>query len=55
MNNYVTGKIIKELREKQNLTQMELANIINVSDKTISKWETEKGLPDITLIEPLSK
>ena len=55
MNNYITGKIIKELREKQQLTQMELADIINVSDKTISKWETGKGLPDITLIEPLSK
>lgn len=55
MNNYITGKIIKELREKQQLTQQELANIINVSDKTISKWETGKGLPDITLIEPLSK
>ena len=55
MNNYITGKIIKELREKEQLTQMELANIINVSDKTISKWETGKGLPDITLIEVLSK
>ena len=55
MNNYITGKIIKELREKQQLTQLELANIIGVSDKAISKWETGKGLPDITLIEPLSK
>ena len=55
MNNYVTGKIIKELREKQKLTQSELGNIIGVSDKTISKWETGKGLPDISLIEPLSK
>ena len=55
MNNYVTGKIIKELREKQQLTQLELANIIGVSDKAISKWETGKGLPDISLIEPLSK
>lgn len=55
MNNYITGKIIKELREKQNLTQLELASIIGVSDKTISKWETGKGLPDIALIEPLSK
>lgn len=55
MNTYITGKIIKELREKQNLTQLELADIIGVSDKTISKWETGKGLPDITLIEPLSK
>lgn len=55
MNNYVTGKIIKELREKQKITQMELSNVIGVSDKTISKWETGKGLPDITLIEPLAK
>lgn len=55
MNNYITGKIIKELRKKQNLTQTELANILNISDKTISKWETGKGLPDISLIEPLSK
>ena len=55
MNNYITGKIIKELREKQNLTQMELSNIIGVSDKTISKWETGKGLPDVSLLEPLSK
>lgn len=55
MNNYITGKIIKELREKNHLTQLELANLINVSDKTISKWETGKGLPDISLIEPLSR
>ena len=55
MNNYITGKIIKELREKRQLTQMELANKMNVSDKTVSKWETGKGLPDITLIEPLAK
>lgn len=37
---YVTGKIIKELREKRRITQKELAEIINVSDKTVSKWET---------------
>lgn len=55
MDSYVTGKTIKKLRESKNMTQLELANIINVSDKTISKWETGKGLPDITLIEPLSK
>ena len=55
MNNYVTGKIIKELREHQKLTQTELGYIIGVSDKTVSKWETGKGLPDISLIEPLSK
>ena len=54
MNTYITGKIIKELREKQNLTQMKLGDIIGVSDKTISKWETGKGLPDIALIESLA-
>ncbi|MBR4172856.1 MAG: helix-turn-helix domain-containing protein [Clostridia bacterium] len=54
MNNYITGKIVKELREKQGLTQAALGNIIGVSDKTVSKWETGKGLPDISLIEPLS-
>ena len=52
---YINGKIIKELRENKNLTQKQLGEIISVSDKTISKWETEKGLPDITIIEPLSK
>ena len=44
---YVTGKTVKKLREKLKITQKELAERINVSDKTISKWETEKGLPDI--------
>lgn len=52
---YVTGNTIKELREKRNLTQKELAEKINVSDKTISKWETGRGLPDISIIEDLSK
>ncbi len=53
MNNYIRGLMIKELRQKRHLTQMELGSLLNVSDKTISKWETGKGLPDITLIEPL--
>lgn len=52
---YVTGKTIKELREKRKLTQKELADRICVSDKTISKWETAKGLPDIGIIGDLSK
>lgn len=55
MDNCITGRIIKELREQKKLTQLELANTIQVSDKTISKWETGKGLPDITLIEPLAQ
>lgn len=55
MNPYVTGAVIKELREKNKLTQAELAEKLNVSDKTISKWETAKGYPDITLLEPIAK
>lgn len=37
------------------MTQLELGNMIGVSDKTVSKWETGKGLPDISVLEPLSK
>ena len=54
MNNYVTGGAIKALREARNLTQAELADKIGVSSKTVSKWETAKGLPDITLLQPLA-
>lgn len=55
MNNYVTGQTIKALREGKNMTQSELAAIIGVSDKTVSKWETAKGLPDISLLQPLAQ
>ena len=54
MQSYVTGEIIRGLREKRRLTQRDLAQRLNVSDKTISKWETGRGLPDITLLEPLA-
>lgn len=54
MNNYITGATIRLLREKNNLTQQQLAKKLCVSDKTISKWETGKGFPDISLIEPLA-
>lgn len=54
MNQYVTGAVIKELREKSGLTQAMLAKKLCVSDKTISKWETAKGYPDITLLEPIA-
>ena len=55
MNTYVTSLTIKEQREKQNMTQAELAEKIGVSSKTISKWETAKGLPDISLLQPLAQ
>ena len=55
MNTYVTGATIRQLRERRKLTQAELAEKIGVSSKTISKWETGKGLPDIALLEPLAR
>lgn len=53
MDNYVTGTAIRTLREKQHLTQAQLAEQINVSDKTVSKWGPEFPIvkdttPDIT-------
>lgn len=55
MNQYITGSVIKELREKYHFTQAELAERLNVSDKTVSKWETAKGYPDISLLEPIAE
>lgn len=55
MNTYVTGTTIKQLRQSRNMTQAELAEKIGVSSKTISKWETAKGLPDISLLQPLAQ
>lgn len=54
MDTYITGRTIKRLREQQGITQAELAAMLGVSSKAVSKWETAKGLPDITLIEPLA-
>ena len=55
MNSYITGPAIKRLREARKLTQAQLAEKVGVSDKAVSKWETGKGLPDISLVEPLAK
>ena len=55
MNPYVTGEMIRNLREKMGLTQAQLAEKLAVSDKTVSKWETCRGYPDITMLEPLAK
>ena len=53
--NYITGSTIRILREKKRYTQKQLAERLSVSDKTISKWETGKGLPDVSMVEPLAK
>ena len=54
MDPYITGTAIKELREQRKMTQLQLAEILKISDKTVSKWETAKGYPDITLLEPIA-
>ena len=54
MQTYLTGPVIRRLREARGLTQAQLAAQLFVSDKTVSKWETAKGLPDISLVEPLA-
>lgn len=54
MNRYVTGAAIRRLRENMGMTQAELAEKLNVSDKAVSKWETGRGYPDITLLEPIA-
>ena len=55
MNPYVTGQTVQMLREKRGITQKQLAEQLFISDKTVSKWETGKGLPDITLLETAGK
>ncbi len=54
MDTYITSSTIKHLRETLGMTQAQLADKLGVSSKAVSKWETAKGLPDITLIEPLA-
>ncbi|MBR5668354.1 MAG: helix-turn-helix transcriptional regulator, partial [Spirochaetales bacterium] len=55
MDNYITGTLIKKLRESRKMTQEELADKVCVSSKAVSKWETGRGFPDIGLIESLAK
>ena len=47
------GRFIAALRTEQGLTQRELAEKLHISDKTVSKWETSRGLPDASLMLPL--
>ena len=55
MDRYVTGDVIRRLRERRKMTQEELAEKLFVSGKAVSKWETGKGFPDISLLEPLAR
>ncbi len=54
MNTYITGATIKSIRESKGMNQAELADLIGVTSKAVSKWETAKGLPDIALLQPLA-
>lgn len=49
------GKFVLELRKEKGLTQKELADKLYVSDKTVSKWECGKGMPDISMLVPLGE
>lgn len=51
---YISGAMLKELRERKSLTQKQLADQLSVSDKTISKWETGRGLPDVGILPDLA-
>ena len=53
MDQVQIGLFIAELRKEQGLTQQQLADRLDISNKTVSKWETGKGLPDVGLMLPL--
>lgn len=53
MNQQVTGKFIAQKRKEKNLTQEQLAEKLGVSNKTISKWETGKCMPDYSVVQSL--
>lgn len=55
MGEYICGESIRRLRETAQLTQKDLAQAVGVTDKAVSKWETGRGLPDISLLDPLAK
>ena len=50
-----TGELIHSMRKEKNMTQLQLANLLNVSDKTISKWERGLGCPDISLLQKIAQ
>ena len=54
MDRYVTGGVIRRMREARGLTQEALAEKLHVSSKAVSKWETGRGFPDVSLLEPLA-
>lgn len=54
MDNTKIGKLIYALRNEKGMTQLQLAELMNISDKTVSKWERGLGCPDVSLLLELS-
>ena len=54
MDNQQTGRLIRELRTEQGMTQRELAQRLHVTDRAVSKWERGLCAPDLSLLEPLA-
>ena len=50
LNQEKTGRFMAEMRRQQNLTQRQLAEQVGVSDKTVSKWETGRSMPDNAIL-----
>ncbi|MBI9100041.1 MAG: helix-turn-helix transcriptional regulator [Spirochaetaceae bacterium] len=55
MNTEQIGKLIRQLRLEKDMTQKDLAKILNITDQAVSKWERGWGLPDISLLPRLSE
>ena len=55
MDKEKTGQLITELRKEKGMTQKQLADALNVTDKAVSKWERGLSFPDISMLEPLSE
>lgn len=55
MDNEKIGRLIYSLRKENSMTQLQLAELLNVSDKAVSKWERGHGRPDLSLLPQLSK
>lgn len=54
MNQVRIGKFISELRKENNMTQEQLAEKMGVTDKSISRWENRKTMPDLTMLPTLA-
>lgn len=54
MGSYISADTIRMLRDRRGITQRALADRVGVTDKAVSKWETGRGLPDASLVEPLA-